>query len=135
MGITKNHIYTERQIELARLFKALGHPARIAIVDNLLTHDNLNCNDLRFHIPLAQSTISAHLKVLYDVGALAVSAVGSNAYYAVNKIALEPMTGYLEQVYEQIEHLDTARPMKHDKSAIYFKPLPYISPHHFSNHT
>jgi ArsR family transcriptional regulator len=98
MGITKNHIYTERQIELARLFKALSHPARIAVIDNLLTHENLNCNDLRSFIPLAQSTISGHLKVLFDVGVLAVSVIGSNAYYEINKIALEPMTDYLEQV-------------------------------------
>jgi ArsR family transcriptional regulator len=129
MGITKNHIYTERQIELARLFKALGHPARIAIVDNLLMHDNLNCNDLRFYIPLAQSTISEHLKVLYDVGALAVSVVRSNAYYEINKIALEPITDYLQDVFERADL------KKCDKSILYFRPLPYISPHHFNNRT
>jgi DNA-binding transcriptional ArsR family regulator len=130
MGITKNHIYTQRQIELARLFKALGHPARIAITDNLLMHENLNCNDLRSHIPLAQSTISAHLKVLFEVGALAVCVVGSNAYYEINKVALEPITKYLFQVFEHINCM-----MKCSKSPLYFRPLPHISPHHFSNHT
>jgi ArsR family transcriptional regulator len=130
MGITKNHIYTERQIELARLFKALGHPARIAIVDNLLTNDNLNCTDLRAYIPLAQSTISAHIKVLYDVGVLAVSIIGSSAYYQINKVALEPMSDYLDKVVEQVDYK-----RKGDQSNLYFRPLPYISPHHFENQT
>jgi DNA-binding transcriptional ArsR family regulator len=130
MGITKNHIYTADEIELARLFKALAHPARIAIIKRLLTHDNLNCNDLRSYIPLAQSTISAHIKVLFDVGALAVSVVGSNAYYEINKIALEPITDYLEQVYEQVGYK-----VRRDKSSLYFRPLPFISQHHFRNCT
>jgi ArsR family transcriptional regulator len=130
MGITKNHIYTADEIELARLFKALSHPARIAIVKRLLTHDNLNCNDLRTYIPLAQSTISAHLKVLYEVGALAVSVVGSNAYYEVNKIALAPITDYMEQAYEQID-----LKVRGDKPNLYFRPLPHISGFHFRSST
>jgi ArsR family transcriptional regulator len=135
MGITKNHIYTQDQIELARLCKALGHPARIAIIDNLLMHDNLNCTDLRFYIPLAQSTLSAHLKVLYDVGALAVSVTGSNAYYEINKIALQPITDYLERVFEQADYKNASSFIKSGKSALYFRPLPCISPHHFRNQT
>jgi ArsR family transcriptional regulator len=129
MGITKNHIYTERQVELARLFKALSHPARIAIVDNLLAHDNLNCNDLRFYIPLAQSTISAHLKVLYEVGALGVQVIGSNAYYQINKVAVQPMTHYLKQVSVQADL------KKLDTQFLYIRPLPSISTYHFTNCT
>jgi DNA-binding transcriptional ArsR family regulator len=58
MGATKSHIHTENQVALAQLFKALAHPARVAIVENLLMYDDLNCKDLGQLIQLAQSTIS-----------------------------------------------------------------------------
>ena len=116
MGITKNHIHTQDQINLARLFKALGHPARIAIIENLLMHDNLNCNDLRSYIQLAQATISAHIKELHDVGILDVKVVGSNAYYGIYKKTLEQVTDYLNKVFHKI---DTK---VRDTLCIYFKP-------------
>mgnify|MGYP000169639464 CR=1 FL=1 len=49
---------------MASLFKALSHPARIAIVDYLLTVDTCICGDIVNELPLAQPTISQHLKEL-----------------------------------------------------------------------
>lgn len=129
MGITKNHIYTQDEIEMARLFKALAHPARIAIVKNLLIHQNLNCNDLRFYIPLAQSTISGHMKVLHEAGILATTFIGNKALYQINKVALEPIMTYLDQLAQQSDG------QKYDLSRFYFRPLTYISPHHFRSHS
>ena len=103
MGITKNHIHTQDQINIARLFKALGHPARIAIIENLLMHDNLNCNDLRSYIQLAQSTISAHIKELHDVGILAVRVIANNAYYVIHKSTLEQAADYFQKVFKKID--------------------------------
>lgn len=127
MGITKNHIHTQDQIELARLFKALGHPARIAIVENLLIHENLNCNDLRLYIQLAQSTISAHIKELHNVGILGVRVIGSNAYYEIHKNALEQITGYLDQLFQKIDM------NKHDELFLYFRPFQRIVSRNFMN--
>ena len=121
MGITKNHIHTQEQVELARLFKALGHPARIAIVDNLLKHKSLNCTDLGSYIQLAQSTISAHIKELHSVGILAVRVVGNNAYYQIHKVVLEQMTDYLDQIYEKIDTI------KYDSLSVYYRPFQPIS--------
>lgn len=129
MGITKNHIHTERQIELARLFKALGHPARIAIIENLLIHENLNCNDLRNYIQLAQSTVSAHIKELHDVGILAVRVVGNNAYYEIYKASLDHVTGYINQLIQKASNIF------HDRSASYVRPMPDISFRHLMNTT
>lgn len=130
MGITKNHLYTQDQIELARLFKALGHPARIAIIENLLEKGDLNCNDLRSFIQLAQSTISEHMKQLHEVGVLAVKVVKRGAYYQPVKEALEQITNYLGNLFHQI---NTTR--KHDTQNLYVRPLQYISPHHPRNQT
>lgn len=130
MGITKNHIHTEKQIELARLFKALGHPARIAIIENLLEHENLNCNDLRSYIQLSQSTISAHIKELFDVGILAVRTVANSAFYEVNKIVLDYAENYLDQLCEKINPL-----RERDRLLLYLRPQPYISPQNFMNNS
>jgi len=129
MGATKNYLYTEEQIELANLFKALAHPARIAIIENLLEHDDLNCNDLRSFIQLAQSTISAHIKQLHGVGVLAVKVVKSGAYYKPVLFALEQMAGYLQYVFPKAKKVNLSDP------TLYCKPLRYISPHYFKFQT
>ena len=49
---------------MANLFKALSHPARIAIVDYLLSVDTCICGDIVNELPLAQPTVSQHLKEL-----------------------------------------------------------------------
>lgn len=64
MGATKTHHFTERQNELATLIKALGHPARIAIIDYLLKTESCICGDIVNELPLAQPTVSQHLKEL-----------------------------------------------------------------------
>lgn len=103
MGITKKNIHTQDQIEIARLFKALGHPARIAIVENLLIHKNLNCTELKSYIQLSQSTISNHLKELQEVGILSLRYDKNCAYYELNKKVLLQISNYLEQIYKQID--------------------------------
>lgn len=52
--------------ELARLAKALGHPARVRILRFLATRESCMCGDIVEELPLAQSTVSQHLKVLKD---------------------------------------------------------------------
>lgn len=55
-------------LELAALAKALGHPVRVAIVRRLLEHGECVCGALVDRLPLAQSTVSQHLKVLKSAG-------------------------------------------------------------------
>ena len=68
MGATKTENFTNQQNQLASLAKAIGHPARIAILDYLLTVDSCICGDIVNKLPLAQPTISQHLKELKNVG-------------------------------------------------------------------
>lgn len=129
MGATKNHIYTEEQIELARLFKAMAHPARIAIVENLLEHEDLNCNDLRTFIQLAQSTISKHIKQLHEVGILAVEVLKSGAYYQPVAFALEQIAGYIQHLSAQVDQ------QPRDNRNLYCRPLRFIFPYQPRNQT
>ena len=84
MGLTKTENFTTRQNELARIAKALGHPARIAIVQHLLKIKSCICGDLVDEIPLAQPTISRHLKELKAVGIIRGTIEGTSVNYCID---------------------------------------------------
>jgi ArsR family transcriptional regulator len=76
-------------VEAAQFAKAMGHPARIRIVTLLLESEGeLNCGALTERIPLAQSTVSQHLKELLAAGILEVSQVGTACLYRLNRSEL-----------------------------------------------
>ena len=68
MGITKSEIYSEEQNKLAVQLKAIAHPARIAILQELIKANACICGDLVEELGLAQATISQHLKELKNAG-------------------------------------------------------------------
>ncbi|WP_378181079.1 ArsR/SmtB family transcription factor [Aquimarina sp. SS2-1] len=84
MGITKTQIFDQRQNELAQLFKILGHPARIAILQYISLQDACICNDLVEEIGLAQATISQHLKELKSIGLLKGEIEGKSMCYCID---------------------------------------------------
>lgn len=73
--------------ELAALAKALGHPARVKILRLLARKDACVCGDIVDELPLAQSTVSQHLKVLKDIGLIRGDVDGPRVCYC-----LEPRT-------------------------------------------
>lgn len=84
MGLTKSEIFTDKQNELAQISKALGHPARIAILEHLLEQNSCICNDLVDEIGLAQATISQHLKELKNLGIIQGTIAGKSMCYCIN---------------------------------------------------
>lgn len=84
MGITKTEIFTEEQNRLAMLLKALAHPARIAIIQQIISANACICGDLVGELGLAQSTISQHLKELKDVGLIQGTIEGVSVCYCIN---------------------------------------------------
>jgi ArsR family transcriptional regulator len=73
----------EADQELAALAKALGHPARVQIMRLLVRRDACICGDIVDEIPLAQSTVSQHLKVLKEVGLIRGDIDGPRVCYCV----------------------------------------------------
>jgi DNA-binding transcriptional ArsR family regulator len=73
--------------ELAALAKALAHPVRVQIVRLLTLRESCVCGDIVKELPLAQSTVSQHLKVLKDVGLIRGEIDGPRTCYC-----LEPRT-------------------------------------------
>jgi ArsR family transcriptional regulator len=73
----------EADDELALLAKALGHPARVKILRLLLRKDACVCGDIVEELPLAQSTVSQHLKVLKEVGLIRGEVDGPRICYCI----------------------------------------------------
>ena len=67
MGLSKTEKFTKTQNEIALIAKALGHPARIAILQYLSEQKSCVCGDIVDELPLSQSTVSQHLKELKKV--------------------------------------------------------------------
>jgi len=74
--------------ELATLAKALGHPARVKILRILIRENSCICGDLVDELPLAQSTVSQHLKVLKEAGLIRGDIDGPRVCYCVEPHAL-----------------------------------------------
>jgi ArsR family transcriptional regulator, arsenate/arsenite/antimonite-responsive transcriptional repressor len=75
----------QRDVELALLAKALGHPARVRILRLLLSRDACYCGQIVDEIPLAQATVSQHLKVLKDAGLVSGEIEGLRTCYCASR--------------------------------------------------
>jgi ArsR family transcriptional regulator len=98
---SKNKFLTEmvpgQDIELfASMCKALGHPARIMIINYLKKIDRCLCGDIVELLPLAQSTVSQHLKCLKDAGLIKGEVEGPKTCYCLDKRMLETFTIMVE---------------------------------------
>ena len=84
MGITKTEGFEIRVAQMAEILKALGHPARLAIMEHLAQSPSCICNDIVDELPLAQPTISRHLSELKKVGLIEGTINGKNVCYCIN---------------------------------------------------
>ena len=102
MGITKSEHFTERQNELANVLKALGHPARVAIVEYLIQHKQCICGDIVNELPLSQATISQHLRELKQVGIIQGNIEGNSICYCLNPQVFEKITQFMGVAIESV---------------------------------
>jgi DNA-binding transcriptional ArsR family regulator len=96
MGTTKTEEFTANQNKKALVFKALGHPARIAIVEHLATVRSCICNDLVDILPLSQATISQHLRELKEAGIIQGTIEGNSRCYCLKAETFAEMKGILD---------------------------------------
>ncbi|MGZ3885494.1 MAG: ArsR/SmtB family transcription factor [Bacteroidia bacterium] len=103
MGASKTDHFTEQQNQLATLTKALGHPARIAIIDHLLKVQSCICGDIVDELPLAQPTISQHLKELKHAGFIKGTIEGNSICYCLDKKAIAKLESYLSGISSKLK--------------------------------
>lgn len=83
--IEKPEDFSAQDVRLAKFAKALSHPARIAILNLLVKKQACICGDIVDELPLAQSTVSQHLKVLKEVGLIKGEIEGSTICYCIDE--------------------------------------------------
>ncbi|WP_319774149.1 metalloregulator ArsR/SmtB family transcription factor [Breoghania sp.] len=90
--------------KLAVCFKALGHPARLAILRALADEERCCCGDIVGRLPLAQSTVSQHLQILREAGLIRGKAEGRKSRYCLDRAAFlalgEGTTALLDMIVD-----------------------------------
>src|SRR6478752_8572141 len=85
MGLTKTEDFKKTHLDLASVSKALGHPARIAILQFLVKSKSCICGDIVDELPLSQSTVSQHLKELKNAGLIKGNIDGPSVCYCIDE--------------------------------------------------
>lgn len=103
MGASKTDSFTDKQNELAILAKALGHPARIAIIEYLLKVKTCICGDIVNELPLAQPTVSQHLKELKNAGLIKGNFEGATICYCINDSGIDKINLFFKDITNHVE--------------------------------
>src|SRR5215471_15422710 len=103
MGATKAANFTQRQNSIAILAKALGHPARIAIIEYLVKVNACICGDIVNELPLAQPTISQHLRELKNAGLIKGSIEGNAICYCIDEKAMAKLQNYFTLILQRLD--------------------------------
>ena len=103
MGATKTDHFTDKQNTIATLAKALGHPARVAIIDYLLKVNSCICGDIVNELPLAQPTVSQHLKELKNAGLIKGDIEGNTICYCIDEKVFDKLRNYFTIIHTKLE--------------------------------
>lgn len=108
MGASKTDHFTESQNAIASIAKALGHPARVAIVEHLMKVDSCICGDIVDELPLAQPTVSQHLKELKNAGIIKGNVEGNSVCYCIDTQAIDQLKNYFSEILKKISDRNNA---------------------------
>lgn len=84
MALARTEDFSKMETDISEFAKALSHPAKIAILTTLARRRECICGELVIDLPLAQSTVSQHLKVLKDLGLIRGEVDGPRSKYCIN---------------------------------------------------
>lgn len=101
--LTKADEFNVELGELAELAKSLSHPARLAILKFLAKQDTCICGDIVEELPLAQASVSRHLKVLKEAGLINVTQRGLTSCYCINPEVIGSLRRQFEEFFGSIE--------------------------------
>ena len=103
MGTSKLNEYNEQDLLIAKYAKALSHPARVAIINVLLKKQACVCGDIVDELPLAQSTVSQHLKELKEAGLIKGDIDGVSVCYCIDTEVWNKAGEVINQLF-QLSH-------------------------------
>jgi ArsR family transcriptional regulator, arsenate/arsenite/antimonite-responsive transcriptional repressor len=103
MAFHKKEEFTQKEQGLADFAKALAHPARIAILKLLAQKNECICGEIVEVLPLAQSTVSQHLKELTNAGLVTGETDGPRSCYCINWKAFEKFNTDFNSLFEKLK--------------------------------
>jgi DNA-binding transcriptional ArsR family regulator len=103
MAAPKLEEFIKAEQELAAFAKALSHPARIAILKVLAQNNECVCGEIVEVLPLAQSTVSQHLKELKDAGLIKGTVEGPRSCYCINWKAFEKFSQSFNHLFHKLK--------------------------------
>jgi ArsR family transcriptional regulator, arsenate/arsenite/antimonite-responsive transcriptional repressor len=103
MGASNTELFTKRQNDIANIMKALAHPARVAIIDYLLKTESCICGDIVNVLPLAQPTVSQHLKELKNAELIKGNIEGNAICYCINEKTFLKFEQFLSEFSTKME--------------------------------
>jgi DNA-binding transcriptional ArsR family regulator len=103
MAVHKKEEFTQKEQDLAAFAKAISHPARIAILNVLATKNECICGEIVEVLPLAQSTVSQHLKELKNAGLIDGETDGPRSCYCINWKAFEKFSGEFNTLFNKLK--------------------------------
>lgn len=103
MAIHKIEEFGKKEQDLAAFAKAISHPARIAILKVLAQRNECVCGEIVEVLPLAQATVSQHLKALKEAGLIDGSVDGSKSCYCINWKAFESFKTEFNSLFDKLK--------------------------------
>jgi ArsR family transcriptional regulator, arsenate/arsenite/antimonite-responsive transcriptional repressor len=94
--------FTDQQKHRARLYKALSHPARLAILEYLAEIKTCITGDIADELPLSRTTVNQHLKELKDAGLIQGTVEGVRTNYCLNPSAIEELRNEFNEFFRKI---------------------------------
>lgn len=104
MGKSKTSLFTPAQNRVAELAKAIGHPARVAILEFLVKNPGCFCGDIVEKLPLSQSTVSQHLKALKEVGIIKGNIEGVSICYCIDAKVWTKAQKQMQGLFQKINN-------------------------------
>ena len=93
------NISGKAQERLVNIFKALGNPVRFEIIKFLVTHPGCITGDIVNHLPIAQATVSQHLKVLKEAGWISGIIEGTSTCYELDEKSIEWFRAIVNEIF------------------------------------
>lgn len=96
--------FTRYQNDLSKIFKALGHPARIAILNVLTERDDVICKELAYETGFSAPTVTHHLQILMESGLVGYEKIANMSCYVVNPMLIDKAKQGLRSIQNQAEN-------------------------------
>ena len=103
MAFNKKEEFTQKEQDLAAFAKAMAHPARISILKVLAQRNECICGEIVELLPLAQSTVSQHLKELKNAGLINGTIDGPRSCYCINWKAFEKFNNEFNFLFARLK--------------------------------